>query len=192
MGPLAPVDNPREPLTSAEQSESDPAPATIEPHKDRARRAPAKVIAIASLPVMLGFYEAADKAAAYTSRGAVSVYVALIAPHVAGQVNEIFVQDNAIVQPGQPPFRPSAFGAWITLFPLTRTRRSTEKAFDISDGARPGRQSESVSRQLGNPSRSTQVRSCSSVLAFQRFQLPGLVRQQTGVFFSPAEVRQPR
>lgn len=77
------------------------------PQKPAKPQNPAKKIAIGVvglLLVLVAFYAIADRVAPYTSRGAVSAYVARVAPRVAGQVTEVFVQDNAVVQAGERLF----------------------------------------------------------------------------------------
>ena len=69
---------------------------------------PAKKIAllvILLIAVLVAWYVVTDRMAPYSSRGSVSGYVAQIAPQVAGQVTEVYVQDNQIVEPGDPLFQ---------------------------------------------------------------------------------------
>lgn len=69
---------------------------------------PAKKVATALvlvLAVLIGWYAVSDRLAPYSSRGTVSAYVAQIAPRVAGQVTEVFVEDNTIVDQGEPLFQ---------------------------------------------------------------------------------------
>ena len=73
-----------------------------------ARKNPAKKIAlvvILLLGLLMAWYVATDRLAPYSSRGAVAAYIAQIAPRVSGQVTEVLVQDNAIVNSGEPLFR---------------------------------------------------------------------------------------
>lgn len=74
----------------------------------RNRGNPAKKIAallVVVLAVLVGWYAVSDRLAPHSSRGTVSAYVAQIAPRVAGQVTEVFVEDNTIVEQGEPLFQ---------------------------------------------------------------------------------------
>ena len=69
---------------------------------------PALKVAILVVVVIVGlvaWYAVTDRAAPYSSRGTVSAYVAELAPRVSGQVTEVLVQDNAVVEAGEPLFR---------------------------------------------------------------------------------------
>jgi multidrug resistance efflux pump len=71
-------------------------------------RSPATKIArlvLLVIAVLVAWYVVTDRMAPYSSRGSVSGYVAQIAPQVAGQVTEVYVQDNQIVGPGDPLFQ---------------------------------------------------------------------------------------
>lgn len=57
------------------------------------------------LIVIVAWYAVTDRTAPYTGRASVSAYVAQIAPRVAGQVTEVFVEDNTIVDAGDPLFQ---------------------------------------------------------------------------------------
>ncbi len=69
---------------------------------------PAKKIAallVILLVALVSWYAVSDRLAPYSSRGTVSAYVAQIAPRVSGQVTEVFVEDNTIVDAGEPLFQ---------------------------------------------------------------------------------------
>ncbi|PAU76946.1 multidrug transporter [Halomonas salipaludis] len=55
--------------------------------------------------VLVAWYVVTDRLAPYSSRGAVSGYLAQLTPRVAGQVTEVFVQDGEVVEAGRPLFR---------------------------------------------------------------------------------------
>lgn len=55
--------------------------------------------------LLVGWYAVSDRLAPFSARGTVSAYVAQIAPRVAGQVTEVFVEDNTIVDAGMPLFQ---------------------------------------------------------------------------------------
>lgn len=68
---------------------------------------PAKTISLlvlAGLVVFLIIYSLSDRLAPSSSRGLVSAHVAQIAPRVSGQVINIMVDDNAVVEAGAPLF----------------------------------------------------------------------------------------
>ncbi|MBM1174792.1 biotin/lipoyl-binding protein [Microvirga arabica] len=70
-------------------------------------RNPAGKIALLVVPLFAGltvWYAVTDLLAPYSARGSVSAYIAQIAPQVSGQVTEVFVQDNALVDQGAPLF----------------------------------------------------------------------------------------
>lgn len=56
------------------------------------------------LMVMVVLYAASDQLAPSSSRGFVAAHVAQIAPRVSGQVTEVMVADDAVVQAGDPLF----------------------------------------------------------------------------------------
>lgn len=62
------------------------------------------LLALALLAAVVAWTVLADRHAPGTSRGAISAYVAQIAPRVPGRVTEVLVADNAIVEPGAPLF----------------------------------------------------------------------------------------
>lgn len=70
-------------------------------------RNPAGKIALLVMLLFAGltvWYAVTDRLAPYSARGSVSAYIAQIAPQVPGQVTEVFVQDNALVDQGAPLF----------------------------------------------------------------------------------------
>lgn len=70
-------------------------------------RSPAKVIAIGVIVLLLVLalvYALSDRLAPASSRGFVSANVVEIAPRVSGDVTEVMVQDDAVVQAGDPLF----------------------------------------------------------------------------------------
>ena len=78
---------------------SPPAPA--------ARKNPAAKIAsivVALLLIMVVVYAMSDRMAPSSSRGIVSAHVVQIAPRVSGEVTQVFVEDDAVVQAGDPLF----------------------------------------------------------------------------------------
>lgn len=104
-------------VTRQDASEPEPksAPVTLEdeaaPNAEPLpgnRGNPAKKIAallVVVLAVFVSWYAVSDRLAPYSSRGTVSAYVAQIAPRVAGQVTEVFVEDNTIVDQDEPLFQ---------------------------------------------------------------------------------------
>lgn len=70
-------------------------------------RNPAKVIAIwvvVALGVFVILYSLSDRMAPASSRGIVSANVVQIAPRVSGEVTDVMVDDDAVVQAGDPLF----------------------------------------------------------------------------------------
>nr|WP_298250995.1 HlyD family secretion protein [uncultured Halomonas sp.] len=68
---------------------------------------PARIITLLVLALLIMFvviYALSDRLAPSSSRGIVSAHVARIAPRVSGQVTEILVEDNAVVEAGDPLF----------------------------------------------------------------------------------------
>ena len=82
---------------------SDPAPPAAGQKKNPAKKV--ALLLVLMIALMVGWYAAADRLAPSSSRGSVAAYVAQIAPRVSGQVSEVLVTDNAIVETGQPLFR---------------------------------------------------------------------------------------
>jgi multidrug resistance efflux pump len=70
--------------------------------KGMARRVAFMVLAL--IVALVAWYAATDRIAPYSSRGTVSAYVAQIAPRVSGQVTDVFVRDNQILQGGTSLF----------------------------------------------------------------------------------------
>jgi multidrug resistance efflux pump len=56
------------------------------------------------LLVLVGIYTASDRLAPSSSRGIVSAHVVQIAPRVGGEVMQVHVEDDAVVQAGTPLF----------------------------------------------------------------------------------------
>lgn len=80
-----------------------------------AKRTPAKAIAIGVIVLLIVLailYALTDRMAPASSRGIVSAHVVQIAPRVSGEVTEVMVEDDAVVQAGDPLFsldaRPSS------------------------------------------------------------------------------------
>lgn len=83
-----------------------PVPVSETPGKRPAN--PARKIAvfvILILVLLVSWYSASDRLVPYSSRGAVTAYVAQIAPRVSGQVIEVFARDNVIVSAGDALFK---------------------------------------------------------------------------------------
>jgi multidrug resistance efflux pump len=73
-----------------------------------ARANPARKIALFVIAIMVAlgaWYAASDRLVPYSSRGSVSAYLALIAPRVSGQITEVYVHDNVVVNGGDPLFQ---------------------------------------------------------------------------------------
>lgn len=72
-----------------------------------AARNPASKIAaivVALLLILVVIYALSDRIAPSSSRGIVSAHVVQIAPRVSGEVTQVFVEDDAVVQAGDPLF----------------------------------------------------------------------------------------
>jgi len=59
---------------------------------------------MALIVAFVAWYSISDQFAPYTDRGTVGGYIARIAPRVSGQVVAVFVEDNTIVEEGDPLF----------------------------------------------------------------------------------------
>lgn len=96
------------PSAAAERDVPDEAEKAVRDGGAAGKRNPARKIAlllIAVLAFLIAWYAVSDRLAPHSSRGTVAAYVAQIAPRVAGQVTEVFVEDNTIVEQGQPLFQ---------------------------------------------------------------------------------------
>ncbi|MDN5786175.1 HlyD family secretion protein [Pseudorhodobacter sp.] len=95
-----------------DDNEADPSPDAeilhnIEPEPDAAPRNPAKRVALGVVVLLLALtllYALSDRMAPSSSRGIVSAHVAQIAPRVSGEVTEVMVEDDAVVQAGDALF----------------------------------------------------------------------------------------
>lgn len=80
---------------------------TGKPDGTTSKRNPTKSITVAVvvlLVVLVALYALSDRLAPSSSRGIVSAHVVQIAPRVSGQVTEVMVEDNAVVEAGNPLF----------------------------------------------------------------------------------------
>lgn len=78
-----------------------------EPPAKGDNRGPARKVALGVLgmfAVLLAIHILSDQLAPTSSTGSVTAFTALVAPRVAGQVQEVFVKDNELVQAGDPLF----------------------------------------------------------------------------------------
>ncbi len=74
---------------------------------EKTPRNPARGVAIVGVVVLLvltALYAASDRIAPSSSRGIVSAHVVQIAARVSGEVTEVLVEDDAVVQAGNPLF----------------------------------------------------------------------------------------
>lgn len=90
---------------------------------------------IALMVAFVAWYAISDKLAPYTDRGTVGGYVARIAPRVSGQVINVHVQDNTIVQEGDllfeldpRPFEIAVEQAEVELEQATQTINASSAA----------------------------------------------------------------
>ncbi len=77
------------------------------PPQQTPNRNPAKPVAVAVimlLLVLVVLYALSDRMAPSSSRGIVSAHVVQVAPRVSGEVTEVMVEDDAVVQAGDPLF----------------------------------------------------------------------------------------
>ncbi len=79
-----------------------PPPAPLAPPRNPARSVAIWVILL--LLVLAVLYGLSDRLAPASSRGSVSAHVVQIAPRVAGEVTAVNVDDDAVVQAGDPLF----------------------------------------------------------------------------------------
>lgn len=88
-----------EPPASGQIDPADP----VEPQK----KSPAGKIALIVIVLLIGLtvlYAFTDRLAPSSSRGIVSAHVVQIAPRVSGEVTQVLVEDDAVVQAGDPLF----------------------------------------------------------------------------------------
>ncbi len=95
--------------------------------------------ALALLIAVVGWYALADQWTPNSTNGTTSAYVAQIAPRVAGQVDEVLIEDNAIVKAGQPLFRLDPSTLDIDVETQTANRAAAEQqAITYSAAIRTG------------------------------------------------------
>lgn len=100
-----PAAQPALPGMTAPSGEAETTP-LAEPETRKGNPAKKAGLLLAAMAMLLvGWYAVSDRIAPFSSRGTVSAYVAQIAPRVSGQVTEVFVEDNAIVEGGTPLFQ---------------------------------------------------------------------------------------
>ena len=88
---------------SAIPAQASPEPAPSPPPAKNPAAKIATLVAVGLL-VVVALYTMTDRMAPSSSRGIVSAHVVPIAPRVSGQVTQVFVDDDAIVQAGDPLF----------------------------------------------------------------------------------------
>lgn len=88
--------------TDVEMQNPQEAPATAVPQAHSAKTITLAVLSL--LLVLVVMYAATDRLAPSSSRGYVSAHIAQIAPRVSGQVMDVMVADDAVVQAGDPLF----------------------------------------------------------------------------------------
>ncbi len=79
-------------------SDTDPAP------KARNPAGVISLIVVVVLILMVALYAASDRMAPSSARGIVAAHVVRIVPRVSGEVTEVMVEDDAVVQAGDPLF----------------------------------------------------------------------------------------
>lgn len=100
-----------------------------------ATKNPAKTIALTVVAALLFlgvFYTASDIYAPSSSRGFVSAHVVQIAPRVSGEVTEVFVQDDSVVNAGDPLFSLDARPFELSLAQAKAQLASTVQNIDAS------------------------------------------------------------
>ena len=81
-----------------------PEPEAIPDAPPRNAAKPIAIGVVVLLIVMAALYALFDRMAPMSSRGIVSAHVVQIAPRVSGEVTQVFVDDDAVVQAGDPLF----------------------------------------------------------------------------------------
>lgn len=111
----------------------DPAPET-----DAPARNPAKGIAVIVVIILLALvvvYALTDRMAPSSSRGIVSAHVVQIAPRVSGEVTQVFVADDAVVQAGDPLFSLDTRPFDLALAQAKASLTSTTQGIDASSAS---------------------------------------------------------
>jgi len=90
------------------------------------------VIVVALLLAMVALYTLMDRMAPSSSRGIVSAHVVQIAPRVSGEVTQVHVDDDAVVQAGDPLFSLDARPFELALQQATANLTATTQSIDAS------------------------------------------------------------
>ncbi len=101
-------------------------------------RNPAGKIAILVIVLLLGLvalYAVTDRLAPSSSRGIVSAHVVQIAPRVSGEVTEMLVEDDAVVQAGDPLFTLDARPFELAVAQAESQLTSTVQGIDASSAS---------------------------------------------------------
>lgn len=103
-----------------------------------AKRNPAKAISVGVvllLVVIAVLYALSDRMAPASSRGIVSAHVVQIAPRVSGDVTEVHVADDAVVQAGDPLFSLDALPFELAVRQAEAKLASTTQQIDASSAS---------------------------------------------------------
>lgn len=99
---------------------------------------PAAKIAILIVALLVGLvalYAATDQMAPSSSRGIVSAHVVQIAPRVSGEVTQVQVEDDAVVQAGDPLFSLDARPFELAVEQATANLTATTQSINASSAA---------------------------------------------------------
>lgn len=132
--------------------EGDPAPV---PAKN-----PAAKIAAVVVVVLLGLvvlYAMADRMAPSSSRGVVSAHVVQIAPRVSGEVTQVHVEDDAVVQAGDPLFSLNPRPFELAVQQATANLTATTQSIDASGASLVAAQAAVTQARMGLETTSAQA-----------------------------------
>lgn len=106
-----------------------------EADENKPSSSPAKAIAVGVVLLLIFLavtYALSDRLAPASSRGFVSAHVVQVAPRVSGDVTDVMVQDDAVVQAGDPLFSIDARPFELAVQQAEANLASTVQGIDAS------------------------------------------------------------
>lgn len=93
------------------------------------------LIVIALLIVLIGFYAVTDRLTPSSARGIITAHVVQIAPRVSGRITQVHVEDDAIVQAGDPLFSIDSRPFALAVAQAEANLASTTQSIDASSAS---------------------------------------------------------